>query len=93
MSLLDRIHTCNHFDIKQVYPFCVGTQQIGWIKWSHWLALSQWPKLFLFDGVRVTLSNTLKTFEARTEALKEVVLALREGDLVSQWQSEMYGER
>lgn len=91
MSFLNRMTACNYFDSKHAYPFIVSGQLVGWIKRSHWLSLSQWSKLFLFDGNRVTLSPALKTFEARTKAFKDVVETLRQKDLVSQWRSEMYG--
>lgn len=90
MSFLAKIACCNQFNPQDAYPFFVGDQQIGWIKRGHETALREFSNYFTFPKECIRLHSQLSTYEAKTDALAEVVGVLKQRGMLSNWRGEIY---
>jgi len=90
MSLLDRIRTCQIWDRARYRPFRVAGQSVGWVTGDVAQRLRGFPKLFRISDASVDLDPGLTSFEARSEAVAEALLALKAEGLVRGWRNEPY---
>jgi isopentenyldiphosphate isomerase len=90
MSLLDRIRTCQIWDRARYRPFRIAGQEVGWVRDDFAQRLREFPKQFLVSAAAVDLDPGLARFEQRSEALEEVLLALKAEGLVPGWRNEPY---
>lgn len=90
MSYLDRIETCNTYDLRHFRPFSVDGLRVGWIK--HELAdrLNRWPDVFQVMEDEVTVCSQLRSFAQRTEVVREVIATLIEEGVIARRHGEMY---
>ncbi len=89
MSFIERLNACNRFNRQDVIPFLISDQQVGWMKKSHCPFLQDMA-YFEMNSEQIRLTDRLKNFAERTQAMAEVVSSLREQELVSDWRSELY---
>ena len=90
MSYLERVAVCQRWDPDAYRPFMVEDLSVGRI--GHALArrLGDFPKVFAVSDRAVTVAPELGDFDARTEAVHEVLLRLRDDGLVPRWREEDY---
>jgi len=90
MGYLDRIDECNNHDLGRYAPFAAAEQRIGWIRLDRIQLLEQLMAGLQVSDQGVTMSRDLSSFEARSEAVAEVVTALMERGEISAWRGELY---
>ena len=90
MSLLDRIRTCQIWDRSRYRPFRIAGQSVGWVTGDFAERLREFPKLFRISEAAVDLDPGLTSFEARSQAVAESLLALKAEGLVRGWRNEPY---
>jgi hypothetical protein len=93
MSYLDRIQDCNLHDPAHFVPFQVAGQEVGWVKHGFLEHLARWPEVFDLDRDRVRMAPAYARFEARTEAMYEVLRILHRDGVVRRWHGERYAVR
>ena len=90
MSLLDRIRTCQIWDRSRYRPFRIAGQSVGWVTGDFAERLREFPKLFRISEASVDLDPGLTSFEARSQAVAEALLAFKAEGLVRGWRNEPY---
>ncbi len=90
MSFLDRIQTCQAWDPGLYRPFVIAGRQLGRVRHDFCSVLSRFPKVFGLSGDALILDEGLGDFASRTEAVHEVLLALREAGHLPVWRDEPY---
>lgn len=90
MSYLDRIKSCNQYDISQYIPFLVNQEVIGWVKPSFAQHLYQWPDVFTISNQAVQISPDLTTVDSITTQLDQVTETLFQQGIVDTWVGEKY---
>lgn len=90
MSLLDRIADCAKFDPAAYRPWRIDGQVYGLTAHAFAVALADFPDVFDVDANEVRLSPSLRTPNARTEAVAGVLETLRDRGLVPGWRGEHY---
>ena len=92
MSLLDRIEDCRRWDPARYRPFIIAGRQYGRVDADFAARLAAFPKVFAVtaDAVRLQPSDSLSTPEARSAAVREVLLQLREAGAIPIWREEDY---
>jgi hypothetical protein len=90
VSYLDRIDACNSHDLKHFRPFFVDDLRVGWIKHELTEQLKRWPDVFQVKQSEVTLNSQLRTFEQRTEIVREITERLLEEGIIARRHGEMY---
>lgn len=90
MSLLDRIADCTAFTPDAYRPFIVEGKSLGRIRETFAAALADFPDVFTVTTDAVTLSNTLTTPKARTEAVAAVLEILKSQGMFPGWRGEPY---
>ena len=90
MSYLDRIATCHRWDPDAYRPFTVEDRTLGRV--NHGLArrLTDYPKVFQVSELAVSLNPDLADFDARTQAVREVLVQLRDAGDIPRWRNEDY---
>jgi hypothetical protein len=68
----------------------VADIHVGWVMPDFAVALARFPHVFHVDAKTVTLQPRLDSFETRSEAVAEVLDALRAEGLVPGWRNEVY---
>jgi 8-oxo-dGTP pyrophosphatase MutT (NUDIX family) len=90
MSYLDRIAECRRWDPAAYRPFVVGGQAVGRVRRDFARRLEAFPDVFTVEDDRVALTPGLHGFEARTAALREVLLAMKANGELPRWRGEDY---
>lgn len=91
MSFLDHIRRCNAHDIGQFRPWYIGTIQAGWIHRDFEPRLRARPDLFVQNGGRLSLVDSLGDPAERTAVVEAWLRDLREEEgLFGDWRDERY---
>lgn len=90
MSLMRQFRRYPAVDLNDYRRFMVARQHVGWVMPDFAVALARFPHVFHVDAATVTLQPRLGDFAARSEAVAEVLAALRAEGLVPGWRDEFY---
>ncbi|MEE8188641.1 MAG: DUF4743 domain-containing protein [Kiloniellales bacterium] len=90
MSYLDRIAVCKRWDPAAYRPFAIGGRDMGRISHGFARRLGDFPRVFEVSDRAVTLKSDLADFEARSAAVLEVLLELKEAGEFPGWRGEDY---
>ena len=90
MSFLDRVKACHGFRPAEFRRFIVGGEAVGWVVPSFAEALRPHRRVFSVDEREVRLSEELGDFEARTEAVQEVLEELVRSKVLRKLRREPY---
>ena len=94
MSLLDRVREANVHDPAHFIPLDVAGRRVGRVKHDFAARLACFPEVFRVENERVRLAAALDRETTppaeRTEAVNEIVIALRDAGLIRGWRGEMY---
>lgn len=90
MAFLDRIDECRRFDPRRYRPFRIGGVEVGLIGHDFARRLRDFPRVFTIEDSSVRLSEGLNDFRTRTEAVAEVLEAMRARGEVPGWRDEPY---
>ncbi|HVY98611.1 MAG TPA: DUF4743 domain-containing protein [Dongiaceae bacterium] len=90
MSLMRQFRRYPAVDLAAYRRFMVAEKHVGWVVPDFAAALARFPHVFHVDQETVTLQPRLDTFEARSEAVAEVLATLRAEGLVPGWRDELY---
>jgi hypothetical protein len=89
MSLLDRIQYCRQRDAR-FRRFIVAGQPVGWVGTALADRLRGFPGTFAVDSEAVRLADSLTSFDARTDAVAEIVDRLRAEGWFAGWRDEVF---
>jgi hypothetical protein len=89
-SLMRQFRRYPAADLSQYRRFMVAKQHVGWVMPDFAVALARFPHVFHVDDKAVTLQPRLRSFNTRSEAVAEVLAALRAEGLVPGWRNEAY---
>ncbi len=90
MSYLDRIAACRRWDPEGYRPFTIDGAALGRVAHGFARRLEAYPKVFTVSDRAVTLAPGLSGFEARSAAVREVLLELKANGEVPRWRDEDY---
>src|SRR4051812_33368460 len=90
MSLMRQFRRYPAVDLAAYRRFMVAETHVGWVMPDFAVALARFPHVFHVDAETVTLQPRLDTFAARSEAVADVLAALRADGLVPGWRNELY---
>jgi len=90
MSLMRQFRRYPAVDLAAYRHFMVAERHVGWVVPDFAVVLARFPHVFHVDEKTVTLQPRLDTFEARSEAVAEVLATLRAEGLVPGWRNELY---
>jgi 8-oxo-dGTP pyrophosphatase MutT (NUDIX family) len=90
MSYLDRIAVCRHWDPEAYRPFMIDGAALGRVAHGFARRLEAFPEVFAVSDRAVTLAPGLGDFEARSAAVREVLLELKRNGEVPRWRDEDY---
>ncbi len=90
MSYLDRIAVCKRWDPEGYRPFTIDGTALGRVAHGFARRLEAYPEVFTVSARAVTLASGLGGFEARSQAVREVLLELRAQGEVPRWRDEDY---
>ncbi len=90
MSYLDRIAVCTRWDPEGYRPFTIDGTALGRVAHGFARRLEAFPKVFAVSAGAVTLAPGLGGFEARSAAVREVLLELKAQGEVPLWRDEDY---
>jgi hypothetical protein len=93
MSFLDRIDSCNTYDLSHFVPFQIDQQTLGWIKPSFAETLKKSPSIFDVQEHAITFSAELDSADTRSAAIAEVAADWAEAGLVQKLMHEIYPVR
>ena len=90
MGFLEPILALNSHRPGEFVPWRVGGVRVGRVRPAFAERLLRFPAVFVAEGGGVGLHATLRGFEARSEALQEVVCTLVRDGLVAHEHGELY---
>jgi hypothetical protein len=90
MSFLRHIRACNTHDPDAFRPFLIGDARIGSVRHAFAERLAGFPAVFAVAPAAVRLAPGLDGFEARSEAMAEVVGRLVEAGDIPRLKRETY---
>jgi 8-oxo-dGTP pyrophosphatase MutT (NUDIX family) len=90
VSFLDRIQAVNSHDWRGFRVFQVEGIRVGFVKHAFAEILARWPEVFKVTDTDVSLAAELATPQARSAAVQEVLLTLRDQGLIRGWRGELY---
>jgi 8-oxo-dGTP pyrophosphatase MutT (NUDIX family) len=90
MSFIDRIRECARFTPDGYRPFRIGGAVVGFVRPAFAGLLAESPDVFQVTADGVALAPGLKTADARSRAVAEVLLGLREKGAFIGWRDEPY---
>ena len=90
MGFLDRIEDCRRFDPARYRPFAVGEVEVGRVGHDFAARLRDFPKVFVVGTGSVRLADRLADVHSRTQAVAEVLEALRAKGEIQGWRDERY---
>ncbi|NQW09364.1 MAG: DUF4743 domain-containing protein [Alphaproteobacteria bacterium] len=90
MSFLDHVRRCNAYELSGFVPFRVGEVKLGWIRRGLSLELRRFGSRFHVFEDLVHLDPSLRTPDARTEAMADTVAVLAADGLIPPPRDELY---
>jgi len=90
MSLLDRILDCSRWDPALYRPFVIADRQFGRVATDFAQRLADFPATFEVTAEAVRLADRLDAPAARSAAVHEVLLRLRDAGELPIWRDEDY---
>jgi len=90
MSLLDRIADIRRWNRSGYQRFFVAGEAVGWVSHDFAQRLAAFPKVFRIGPSTVELAPELKDYAARSAAVDEVLLRLKQEGLIKGWRDEPY---
>lgn len=92
LSYLDRIEEANYRNLSDSLRFVLSGSRLGWVSPQFAKCLASWPEIFVVDASTVRLCKEIDLAGpvARTEAVSEVLRALRDKGIVTGWREEQY---
>lgn len=90
MSYLDRIAACNTHEMGHFRPFFAGEERVGWIKPPFAAKLTGFPGVFRISDNDIRLHESLDSYDARTDAVADVLRQLADNGDIPGLRSEMY---
>jgi len=90
MSYLERIATCRRWNPDDYRPLMIEDISVGRVGHDFARRLADFPHVFQVSDRAITLSDDLGDPEARTTAVREVLLDLRAQGEVPNWRDEDY---
>ncbi len=90
MSLLDRIREGNEHDISRFRPLYIERQRLGWVRHDIAERLADHAEVFEVGTEAVHLHPQLRSFEARSAAVRAVLETLRGAGVIPAWREEPY---
>ncbi len=90
MSYLDRIAVCKRWDPAAYRPFTIDGATLGRVAHGFARRLTDFPEVFVVSDRTVTLAPEHADFEARSRAVREVLLELKRNGEVPRWRDEDY---
>lgn len=87
------IAQARRFDPARHVPFVIEQTQVGWIRRQDCAALGAWPAVFDIAPDAVSLAGDLRSLDARSRILAEVIAALAEQGRIPGWRNEIYAIR
>jgi hypothetical protein len=85
-----QFHRYPAVDLDAYRRFVVAGKHVGWVMPDFAVALARFPHVFHVGEAAVTLQPRLDTFEARSDAVAEVLATLRAEGKVPGWRNEFY---
>jgi len=90
MTLMRQFRRYPAVRLEDFRRFMVAGKHVGWVVPDFATALAAYPHVFHVDEETVTLQPRLGDFEARSEAVAEVLATLRAEGKVPGWRNELY---
>jgi len=90
MSFLDRIATVRRWDPDAYRPFMIEDTTLGRVRNDFANRLRDFPKAFVVSDRAVSLVPELADFEARSAAVHEAMVELRDAGALPRWRGEFY---
>lgn len=90
MSYLARIATCHRWEPSVYRPFAIEGVRVGLVASDVAERLRAYPDVFQVTDTGVALDPRLRDFAARSEAVRDVLLQLREAGAIPRWRDEDY---
>ena len=90
MSFLDRIAEANVHDPGNFRPLVVTETQVGRVSHAWAETLARWPEVFQVSDDQVWIAAELDSFEARTQAVAQVLEQMRGEGYIRGWRDELY---
>lgn len=90
MSYLDRIAACHRWDPTGYRPFVVDDVRVGLVGHDVAERLGAYRDVFCIGEAEVALDPRLDDFKSRTQAVRDVLLQLREAGAIPRWRDEDY---
>src|SRR6056297_1821581 len=90
MSFLRHIRACNTHDPAAFRPFLIGDARVGCVRHAFADRLADFPAAFAVTPAAVRLAPGLDGFEARSEAMAEVVGRLVDSGDIARLKREIY---
>lgn len=93
MSYLDRIATCNQFNLANFLPFVIQDLTVGWVRHSFGQHLTKHPEAFSVSDSAVSFSDANATVDQRSDILATLAEGLVTEGLLRKLRGELYGVR
>lgn len=93
MSFLDRVDTCNTYDLAAYRPFVVGNVTVGWVREPFLSVLTNSPAVFNVEPNKVEFLSDFTSADDRSEALAHAAEEWTAQSLVPELSGEVYPAR
>jgi 8-oxo-dGTP pyrophosphatase MutT (NUDIX family) len=90
MSYLDRIAACKRWDPQAYRPFMIEDAVLGRVRHGFARRLAEFPEAFVVSDRALALAPGLGDFEARSRAVRAVLLELKAQGEIPRWREEDY---
>jgi len=90
MGFLDHIRACNQRDLGRFRPFHVDGGLAGYVRQDMAEAIAPYGHVFHVTAQAVVLAERLRTLDARTDAVEEVLSSLKTSGIMLPWRGEPY---
>ena len=90
MSLMRQFRRFPPIDFDAYRRFIVADTHVGWIEPDFALELAGFPHVFAVDETSVAIQPRLEDFDARSDAMAEVLEVLRQRGRIPGWRNEFY---
>lgn len=90
MTLMRQFRRYPAVDLDTYRRFTVAGKHVGWVMPDFAVALARFPHVFHVDERMVVLQPRLGDFDARSQAVAEVMATLRAEGLIPGWRNELY---
>lgn len=90
MTLMRQFRRYAPVDFDAYRRFMVADIHVGWIEPGFALELAEFPHVFAVDESAVSLQPRLEDFDARSDAMAEVLAVLKSRGRIPGWRDEYY---